>query len=82
MPEMPILKERPAISQAERVRDHLRTDNVYGCLLIASQWPRLGDIREAVTKAWEAYQRPEGFQDAPAVIQEGLQALRERLGVD
>ena len=71
-------KPKPAISQAARVRSHLETGNAYGALKIAAGWRRLGQDREAVTKAWEAFQA--GERDGLAV-EAGLQALRVRLGV-
>jgi len=78
LPEMPLFKPPPPISQAERVREHLRSGNHYGALLVASGWKRPGWLAELVGKAWVAWQQ--GRRDGPEVA-EGLEALRRHLGV-
>ena len=82
VPEMPPIKEPPAISQAERVRSHLRTGNTFGALKIAAGWAKLGDDREWIIAAWDAFQNAENYDEPGAVIQAGLLVLRERLKVD
>jgi hypothetical protein len=76
---MPILKEQPKISQAERVRIHLRDGNTYGALKIAAGWRKLGEDREVIETAWAAFQN--GDRDGEAV-EAGLEALRVRLKVE
>jgi hypothetical protein len=79
VPEMPILKEQPKISQAERVRIHLRDGTTYGALKIAAGWRKLGEDREVIETAWAAFQN--GDRDGEAV-EAGLEALRVRLKVE
>ena len=81
-PEMRIFPEKPVLSQAQRVRIHIQDDNKYGALKIASAWPKLGGIREAVETAWKAYQHPEGFENANELVEAGIEALAVYLKID
>lgn len=75
-PEAALQVASAATDELARVRDHLRTGNIYGALKIASDWPRLGDIRHLVRNAWQAYRHPEWFEDSQQIIATGLVALR------
>lgn len=51
---------------------------------LAAKFPRLGEHKTVITRAWEAVQRPEFYRaigkDPEALIGEGVAALRERYG--
>ncbi len=79
VPEMPLYRLPPAISQAERVREHIRSNNVYGALAVASGWRRPGWLVEVVQRAWAAWQA--GRRDG-SEVQAGLEALRKHLKVN
>lgn len=84
IPEMPLFKEPPTISQAARVKSHLQTGNDYGALKIAAGWKMRipNEVGFAIGEAWQAYQSNRtGNGQAGVVIGRGLAALREHLKV-
>lgn len=51
-------------------------------LRLAARFPRLGEERTAILRAWNAYQRPDFYrqlrQDPEAVVAAGIAALRAK----
>lgn len=56
-----------------------------GALRIAARFPRLGAEKEAITRAWEASQRPALYRqmgrDPDALVEAGMEALAARYGL-
>jgi hypothetical protein len=56
----------------------------HGALRIAARFPRLGEHRVAIQRAWAAIVNPRLYEgmgyDLEAVKQDGIRALKERYG--
>lgn len=58
-----------------------RGDEV-GALRIAARFPRLGEHKERITRAWAAYQNADFYRgigkDPEELFRDGIRAIRER----
>lgn len=66
----------------DELRAYMRAGNWRAALSLAAKFPRLGDHKVRIQRAWEAYARPD-FQrqlgrDPAALIADGIAALHER----
>lgn len=56
-----------------------------GALRIAAKFPRLGDDRDAISRAWAAYQSPEFYREIgrnpDELFAAGISAIAERYGL-
>lgn len=56
-----------------------------GALAIAAKFPRLGDFKESIQKAWAAHQNPSFYkqigQDPDALKEAGFKALEAMYGL-
>lgn len=85
-PTRPTMPTGRAEGEPERKLDTLhaamRAGDWREAMRIAAAFPRLGDEKAAITRAWEAYQRPDFMRqlrrDPNALIAEGVAALRRR----
>jgi hypothetical protein len=80
---MPKTKTDPP-SASEKIRAALEAGHFRAAILSAAKFQHLGDQRDRILSAREAYLRPD-FQRAlnknpDALIADGIQALRERYG--
>lgn len=55
-------------------------------LRIAAKFPRLGEHKEAIQRAWAAYQNPKFYQqigrDPARLIKQGVEAMKERYDLE
>lgn len=85
-PARPVMPAGRAEGEPERKLDTLHAAMLAGdwreAMRIAAAFPRLGDEKVAITRAWEAYQRPDFVRqlrrDPEALIRDGVDALRRR----
>lgn len=64
------------------LKEHAAAGNWTAALRIAARFPRLGEERDAITRAWAALQHPDFYRqlgiDPEAAVRDGIAALRER----
>lgn len=62
----------------------MAAENWHDALRIAAKFPILGTHKEAITRAWQAVQRPDFYralgQEPAELITDGVRALQERYG--
>lgn len=67
------------LTEAYRAGDHRES------LRIAAKFPRLGEHKEPITRAWAAIQHPDFYremgQDPEMLVAGGITALRARYGL-
>ena len=68
----------------DTLRAFMAAGNWPSALGLAAKFPRLGEHKTAITRAWEAIQRPEFYRaigkNPDALVNEGIAALKERYG--
>lgn len=66
------------------LREAMDAENWHDALRIAAKFPILGAQKEAITRAWQALQRPDFYRaigkDPAELIADGVRALQERYG--
>ena len=69
-------------SKIAQLRTCAQASNWHGALRIAARFPRLGEHKEPITRAWSALQHPDFHrqigQDPDALVTEGIEALKTR----
>ncbi len=70
------------MTKLQKLRDLLAKGDDIGALRIAAKFPRLGDAKEAITRAWAAHTNPDFYreigQDPAALVAAGVRAVRAR----
>jgi hypothetical protein len=69
-------------TQLEKLQKFWSEGNFHACLRLAAGWPRLGEERDSITKAWAAYNHPELYKEMghnpDELVEAGRQALARR----
>jgi hypothetical protein len=67
------------------IRRHLEAGETIEALKIAARFPRLGEHKERITRAWAAHSHPDTYADMgydpAALVADGIAAIRERFGI-
>lgn len=66
-------------TKLEQVRERLAVGDRVGALRIVAKFPRLGPIKEAVERGWNAHQSPEFYRslghDPAALFEAAIKAI-------
>jgi hypothetical protein len=69
-------------TKLSQLKTRWATGDLLGALRIAARFPQLGTEKDAITRAWEASQRPSFYRqigrDPEQLIEEGLDAMRSK----
>lgn len=72
-------------TQLASLRRFMREGDYHAALKLAAGWPRLGEHKDAIERAWAALNHANFYReigkDPDALVQEGLQAIRERYNI-
>jgi hypothetical protein len=75
----------PNITKLSQVKAFLESGDTTSALRMAAKFPRLGDHKERITRAWAAHSNPETYAamgwDVAAVVADGIVAIRERFDI-
>lgn len=67
------------------LKDCLAAGDAIGALRIAAKFPRLGDHKERIGRAWAAHTNRETYAamgyDVDALVADGIAAIRERFDI-
>lgn len=71
-------------TKLSRLKDAMRAEDWRTALRIAAYFPDLGEHKEAITRAWNALNRPSFYRqlgrDPEALVEDGKRALVARYG--
>ena len=72
-------------TKLSKVKSALASGDEIAALRIVAKFPRLGVQKDAITRAWAAYQNPEFYREIgknPAeLVAFGVAAVREKYGI-
>lgn len=68
-----------------RLREMMARGDEIDALRMAARFPRLGEHKERITRAWAAHTNPDTYRamghDPSALVADGIAAIRERYGM-
>lgn len=73
-------------TKISQLLQYMAERNYRAAVKLAASWPRLGEHKATIERAWAAYTHPEFYrslgQDPEKMIQDGLDSIRERYGIE
>jgi hypothetical protein len=76
----------PTITKLSIVKNHLANGRIRDALRLAKSFARLGEHATAITRAWDALQRPDFYRelgmDPDQLVADGVAAMRARWDIN